>query len=161
MCYESWQTGEMLDPANLNSMFTSFWNSSLKACLFGHCLAHTTFPRNYGFPETLTSKVMCTTWHFRRERRHAKVAKMCDFPYPIVLVDTTESTLHNSCFGKCQIPIRPRVQGKNTCLLKHKSVFRELKYFSCRRVESECWCENQCVCQLTNIGVRRPFPLTK
>jgi len=58
MRYESWQTGEMLDPANLNSMFTSFWNSSLKACLFGHCLAHTTFPHNYGFPETLTSKVI-------------------------------------------------------------------------------------------------------
>jgi len=53
----------MLDPANLNSVFTSFrsgcfTNSSHKACLFGHCLAHTTFPRNYGFPETLTSKVM-------------------------------------------------------------------------------------------------------
>ena len=49
--------------SSLNSVFTSFrsgcfTNSSHKACLFGHCLAHTTFPRNYGFPETLTSKVI-------------------------------------------------------------------------------------------------------
>jgi len=53
---------KMLDPANLNSVFMlfrseCFTNNSHKACLFGHCLAHWMFPCNYGFPETLTSKV--------------------------------------------------------------------------------------------------------